>query len=104
MYEYEPFTDEVTKLQDKTLQKAKPPIDHPPKGSKDVSDGVCGVTARLAEVKEELKPVTTNKHIEERAKLHQPTPDFKEKLRDPSWVAGDGYLQKNPLEDLFNKR
>jgi hypothetical protein len=104
MYEYEPFTDEVTKLQDRTLEKAKPPIDHPPKGKKDVSDSVCGVTARLAEVKEELKPTTTEKQIEERAKIHHPTPDFKEKLRDPSWVAGDGYDKGNPLEDLFKQR
>lgn len=103
VYEYEPLTDELTKLQDKTIEKAKPPIDHPPKGSKDVSDAVCGVTTRLSEVKEELKSNATEEQIEERAKLRQKDPDIKEKL-SAALAVGDDYNKPNPLESLFNKR
>jgi hypothetical protein len=103
IYEYDPFTDEITRLQDKTAEKAKPPIDHPPKGKKDVADAVCGVTTRLAEAKDEVKPTTTSEQIEERARVHQPPGTYLEKLRDPSWVSGDEYKQGNPLETLFKK-
>jgi intein/homing endonuclease len=48
MYEYAPFTDEVTKLVDNSLIKgAKPKIDHSHNGRKDVSDAITGVTFRL---------------------------------------------------------
>jgi hypothetical protein len=102
MYEYEPFTDEVTKLQDKTLDKAKPPIDHPPKGHKDVSDGVCGVVTRLNEEKELLRPATTEHSIDERSKLYQKKEDPNEAIKDQQWIA-QGAVQGNHLADLFEK-
>jgi hypothetical protein len=67
VYEYEPLTDELTKLQDRTLEKAKPPIDHPKGGSKDVSDGVCGVATRLAEAKGMLERAPSPAEIKQRA-------------------------------------
>jgi hypothetical protein len=102
MYEYEPFTSDVTKLQDKTLEKAKPPIDHPPGGSKDVSDGVCGVITRLVEVKEEIKPVASDAALEIRARDIQGKPDPVEKIKDQEWLIR-GIEPKNPLEDIFKK-
>lgn len=106
MYEYEPLTDELTKLQDKTIEKAKPPIDHPPKGSKDVSDSVCGVVTRLSEVKEELQPSSAvEDRLAERSRLHGREPGWKEKLRDPSWIVQkDEHQKENPLESLFKGR
>lgn len=102
MYEYEPFTSEVTKLQDKTLEKAKPPIDHPPGGAKDVSDGICGVVTRLVEVKETIKPVASDAALEERARGMQSRPDPVEQIKNQEWLI-KGVEQKNPLEDIFTK-
>lgn len=103
MYEYEPLTDELTKLQDKTLEGGKPPIDHPQKGSKDVSDAVCGVATRLAEVKEELLTVVSSDTITSRAEVHRSGPISPlDKMQDPSWIATQKY--GNPLESLFSKR
>lgn len=102
LYEYEPFTDEMTKLQDRTLEGKKPPIDHPIKGSKDTSDAVCGVVTRLAEISSELRASTKEGLIEDRASLYQnETGEFIDKFRDPNWLVRN--QPGNPLEDLFKK-
>jgi len=100
MYEYEVFTSEITTLQDRTLDNGKPPIDHPPKKSKDCSDAVCGVTSRLAEIKEELRPGVTSSMILERAKVHNPDKTVPlQQMQDPSWVGR--VKNENPLSQLF---
>lgn len=102
MYEYEPFTDEITKLQDKTMDNGKPPIDHPPKGKKDVSDAVCGVTSRLAEIKDELRPSMTSSMIEQRAKVHSTDVNkHLQQLQDQSWIGSVKGV--NPLSQLFKR-
>jgi len=101
MYEYEPFTDEITTLQDRTLTKAKPPIDHPRGGSKDVSDGVCGVVTRLLEVKQELQAEPEERELKQRLEHHFGTgPDPIQQIKSSTWVAARPN-QKNPLETLF---
>jgi hypothetical protein len=40
LYEYEPFLEEAIRLE---VNEAKQKVDHPPKGSKDVTDAVAGV-------------------------------------------------------------
>ncbi len=105
IYPYEPFTSEVTQLRDYThLKSVKPAIDHPPKGRKDVSDAVCGVTTRLMEVREALRPPMTGKEIDTRVAFHVAhTQDFKEALQDPSWFVKMP-TRENELEKLFKKR
>lgn len=104
MYDYEPLTQELTQLRDYSLVKgAKPPIDHPPRGSKDVSDGVCGVTARLVEERGLLRPSPTDKDISLRERAHQQIRrDPAAAIRDQSWIAKRPE-QKNPLATLFDE-
>lgn len=100
IYDHSTFTNEVTKLEDHSLDKrAKPPIDHPKNGSKDVCDSVCGVTTRLIEEVALLLPTPSDKSIDDRAAAMQ------EKHKDPremdeEWVA-EQPVHINSLEDFF---
>lgn len=103
-YEYDIFTDEITKLQDYTLVGGKPPIDHPPKGSKDVTDSVCGVVSRLLEVKQRLTPSMESKELDERLKFMasgDKEADSLIRFKDQRWVAGK-LVKGNLLDKLFN--
>lgn len=104
MYDYTPFTDEVTRLQDRTISGEKPPINHPPKGSKDVSDAICGVVSRLLELKQALSPDTDDKDIAARGDLYRnkELEDHLEKFEDPTWLVGEKVLDStNPLDSIF---
>lgn len=103
MYEYEPFTYEITRLQDLTLLKKKPPINHPPSGSKDTSDAVCGVTARLLEEKGLLAPSMEGKLLQDKidgafAREDKETQVLRD-FSNPRWLGVD-ITKGNPSEHL----
>ena len=100
MYEYKPFTDEVTVLQDRTLQKLKPPIDHPPKGSKDVSDAVGGVVARLLEVKGAVIGAAPDKTLDQKFSVHFGKQGPKDIRNDPTLAVGP-VKHENHLNTIF---
>jgi len=104
IYEYQPFTDEMTRLQDKSSMKnAKPPIDHIPLGSKDVTDAVCGVSWRLIDEKGILRPSPTDKEIDSRVKtqLSGKSETHLDKIKNKKWVVGERQM-KHHLADLFD--
>lgn len=105
MYEYDPLTDELINLEDKTnIKGAKPPIDHPPNKFKDVSDAVCGVTARLAEEGGILIPGITDDDIKMFAEYFNTIVDRKEEL---VMLANKAALVEpkdiNPMESIFEE-
>jgi hypothetical protein len=107
MYEYEPLTEELTKLQDRTILKAKPPIDHPPRGSKDISDAVGGVAARLAEVKGMLERAPSAAEIKKRAYARQRVnKDPVASMKNRKWLVQQKdrkNAQRRQMADLFGE-
>lgn len=103
-YEYEPFTEEVTKLQDRTVAQIKPFINHPPKGSKDVSDSICGVVTRLTEERFYVKKAPTDKDIEKKLSIVKTDKlPVEEAFDDPLWLVPEGTKSVNSLESLFDE-
>jgi hypothetical protein len=49
IYEYQPFVEEVVRLE---YKEAKDKVDHPPKGSKDICDAVAGVVYHIVLTKQ----------------------------------------------------
>lgn len=104
MYDFQPLTDELTRLQDHTLDGSRPAINHPPKGSKDISDAICGVVARLLELKQALSPDVDENEIKKRGELYRnkELEDPYERFEDPTWLVGDKVLSnKHPLDAIF---
>lgn len=101
MYEYGPFVDEITHLEDHSMTKRKPPIDHPLHGSKDISDGVCGVVTRIAEEKGLLKVTPTDKQIDQQLASHQKRSNPSDLLKSGKWVA-NRVEDKSPMKGLFD--
>lgn len=106
MYRYEPFVKEVTKLEDHTLTKHKPPIDHPPKGSKDVADAIGGVVTRLTEeisiLHAEIKDAYIDNLSNVVSAIDPSTPETK-RSEELSKLAGVSVKKHNPLADLFKR-
>jgi len=94
-YEYSPFTDEVTKLSDNSLIKgAKPVIDHPPKGRKDVADAITGVVFRLMSDKDTFSSLSGKSYDSSNFI------DVQETKSKNDWVT-KSFKTKNKLEKLF---
>jgi len=70
--------------------------------SKDVSDAICGVVARLLELKEHVSPGLDEEAIRARGQLlanqQKETPE--EKIQDPRWLVGT-FKKSNPLDAMF---
>jgi hypothetical protein len=95
MYEYQPFTEEATKLVDNSSVKgAKPKIDHPPKGRKDVSDAITGVVYRLMSDKETFSLLRGSRR--DVGDLVEPTNGSNK----DAWLVSDS-KKVNPLEKFF---
>lgn len=98
MYEYPPFYDEITTLEDHTMIGGKK-IDHPVGGSKDVSDAVCGsVTGSLLYKGHQITGTDAQKALE-RSK------EYLKHLQGPAQSTPDAWIKgskgAHPLEDLF---
>lgn len=101
IYNYEPFTEEITKLQDHTLDpRRKPPIDHPLNGSKDTSDAVTGMTTRLLEEKGLLHPSHPNKLLDQKIGAHLVSETYDARIErqftSSKWLKGG---EKSPTTD-----
>jgi len=102
IYEYEPFTSEITKLQDNShIKGVSPVVDHPPKGSKDCTDAVCGVATRLLEEKELFVTAVSNTDLDKKLGSFK-QPSSSETLKAGKWVV-ENRSAVNPLEKLFRK-
>jgi len=112
IYEYTIFTDEITKLQDHSLEpRIKPSIDHPMDGSKDTSDAVTGVASRLLEEKGLLHGVQPNtildQKIESRFKDEAYDARIERQFTSTQWLTGDKHKDTNPnayFDDIFNDK
>lgn len=96
-YEFDIFTSEVTLLQDKSdIKGARPPIDHPKGGSKDVADSVCGVVFRLSKEKQLFIAIPEHWESGIVAVL-----DKKQQEVITKTQLGASLTNVNPLEQLF---
>ncbi len=107
-YYYEPFFEEISTLEDHSMEEGKPRkplIDHPLGGSKDVSDAVCGFI-NGALISKGVEITGTDAHaMQQRAAVNKEIMDERVRkqrsLDDPGFVQGD-YKKKNPLDSLFD--
>lgn len=106
-YHYNPFFDEVTKLEDNTSsddgKRIKGKVDHPVGGSKDVSDAICGaITGALLSKGHQVTGSVADR-IKDRASVYKS--QMTERMQpeqDPTWITR-GARKINPLDKLFEE-
>ena len=101
-YHYEPFYDEITQLEDHTAEGGK--VDHPPTGSKDCADALCGSIAGSLLAKGEQITGTDAERMLNRAHSYTDTVSTREELVDPVDWTKNSSRSKNPLEKLFEEK
>lgn len=99
-YYYDPFFEEVTKLEDHTLEGGKK-IDHPVGGAKDVSDAMCGSVVGSLLAKGVQITGTDAEQALNRASTYLEANKEPPKLQSSDWVKPK-QKNDNPLEDLFD--
>lgn len=104
LYPYNPFFDEITKLEDRSLEADKvkgPVIDHPAGGSKDVSDAVTGAIFGALSTRGVTISGTDAEAISQRAALYQKINQEKaDPIQNADWLRSRE--RGNPLESLFD--